>query len=141
MHRAVFDGDVVGDVRRGGDQHEVELPLEPFAHDLQVQQAQESAAEAEAQGHRGLRLIVQRGVVQLELVQRITQHGVVRAVHRIQPGEDHGLGFLVAAERLGGRNLVGGDGVADLGLAHILHAGDQVAHLPDAEALGRHRLG
>jgi hypothetical protein len=30
--------------------------------------------------------------------------------------------------------------VADLGLAHVLHAGDQVADLADPEALRRHRL-
>ena len=31
------------------------------------------------------------------------------------------------------------DGIADLRLAHVLHARDQVAHLTDREPLGRRR--
>jgi hypothetical protein len=48
---------------------------------------------------------------------------------------------LVAAERLGGAVVLAGDGVPDPGLAHVLHAGDQVADLAHAELGGLHRLG
>jgi len=41
--------------RRGrGDQGETELSLEPFAHDLHVQQSEEPAAEAETERGAGL---------------------------------------------------------------------------------------
>ena len=39
----------VRDGRRRHEQVEVELPLEPFAHDLHVQQAEEAAAKPEAE--------------------------------------------------------------------------------------------
>ena len=39
---------LVRDRRRGGDEAEVELALEPLADDLHVQQAEEPAAEPEA---------------------------------------------------------------------------------------------
>jgi hypothetical protein len=85
----------------GGDEVEVELALEPLAHDLQVQQAEEAAPEAEAQRRRGLRLVGERGVVELELVEGVAQVGVVRAVDRVEPGEDHRLGVAVAAQGVG----------------------------------------
>ena len=52
--------DAVGDVRRGDEQVEVELALEPLAHDLHVQQAEEAAAEAEAERLRRLGLVDER---------------------------------------------------------------------------------
>src|SRR3712207_9420057 len=56
-------------------------------------------------------------------------------------GVDHRPGVAVAADRLGGRLVLQGDGVADAGLADVLHAGDEVADLADAEALDRLGLG
>ena len=90
---------------------------------------------------RRLRLVDQRGVVELELVERVAQRRIVRAVDRVETRVDHRLRVLVAAERLGGRPGVAGDGVADPGLADVLHAGDQVADLADAERARLLHLG
>ena len=49
------------------------LPLQALLHDLHVQQAQKAAAEAEAQGVRGLRFVKQRGVVQGQLGQGVAE--------------------------------------------------------------------
>ena len=46
----------------------------------------------------GLRLVDQRGVVELQLVQRLAQLRVVGAVDRVEPGVDHRVGMPVAAE-------------------------------------------
>ena len=105
-----------------------------------MQQAQEADAEAEAQGRGGLRFVDQRGVVELKLVQRVAELRVVRAVQGIQAREHHRLGVLVAAERLLGTLVELGDRVTHLGLPDILHAGDQVAHLTDGQAVGRLHL-
>src|SRR5215472_13861269 len=43
--------------RRGDDQREVELALQPLLHDLHVQHAEEPAAEAVAERERRLRLV------------------------------------------------------------------------------------
>src|SRR5262249_9192222 len=48
-------GDAVVDAGRGRDQVEIELALEALLDDLHVEEAQEAAAEAEAQGRRVLR--------------------------------------------------------------------------------------
>ena len=95
--------DAVGDVRRGDEQVEVELALEPLADDLHVQQAEEAAAEAEAERLRRLGLVEERGVVQLQPLERVAELGVVVGVGREEPGEDHRLDVLVAGQRLRGR--------------------------------------
>ena len=72
--------DLVGDVRRRLHQVDVGLLLEPLLHDLHVQQAQEAAAKAEAQGVARLRLEVEAGVVDRQLVERVAQLLEVLAV-------------------------------------------------------------
>jgi hypothetical protein len=62
-------------------------------------------------------------------------------VDRVETGEHHRLGLGVAGQGDGGGAQGGRDGVADLGLAHVLHAGDQVADLADAEPLAHGRFG
>ncbi len=101
---------------------------------------QKAAAVAEAERDRGLRLVHQRRVVQPQLVQGVAQQRVVRAVQRVQAGEHHRARLLVAAERHGGALVHRRDGVTDLGLPDVLHTGDDVAHLADAQAVGDLRL-
>ncbi len=52
-----------------------------------------------------------------------------------------GADFIRDDVRLGGAVACGRHGVADLRLADILHAGDEVAHLADAETRGGLGLG
>ena len=142
MLGAVVHRDVVDDVGLGRDEVEVELALEPLADDLEVQQAEEAAAEAEAERHRGLGLVDERGVVELELVEGLAQVGVVGAVER-DTGPRRPSAWGRCSRRAPSARRLGrvGDGVADPGLAHVLHAGDEVADLADAQALAGHRLG
>src|SRR3712207_8398422 len=63
----------VDDVRRGGDEADAGLALQPLADDLQVQQAEEADAEPEAQRGRGLRLVGQRSVVEQQLDRKSTR--------------------------------------------------------------------
>ena len=88
----------VGDGRRGDEEIEVELALEPLLDDLHVQQAEEAAAEAEAERVRGLGLVDERRVVELELLERVAELRVVVGVGRKEPGEDHRLHVLVAGQ-------------------------------------------
>ena len=100
-HLAVAALDAVGDVRCRHDQIEVELALEPLADDLHVQQAEEAAAEAEPERSRRLRLVEESRVVELQLLERVTQLGVVVGVAREQPREHHRLDVLVPGDGLG----------------------------------------
>ena len=137
VDRVVLRGHLVRHVRRGGDQVESEFAFQALGDDLHVQQAQEAAAEAEAQRHRGLRLVDERRVVELELVERVAQLRVLGVVDREQAGVHHRLRIAVARQRFGGALGGGGDRIADLGLAHVLRAGDHVADLAGTERLGR----
>ena len=127
------------DARRGGDQRQVELPLEALLDDLHVQQAEEAAAEAEPERARRLRGVRHRRVVELQLLQRVAEVLEVVAVDRVQPGEDHRLGIAVAGQGLGGAAGRGRDGLTGAGLADVLDAGDQVADLAGAELGDRRR--
>ena len=68
MRLAVLGEDLVGHV--GGRLHQVEIgfAFQPLLHDLHVQQAQEAAAEAEAQGVAGFGLELEAGSLMLSLV-------------------------------------------------------------------------
>ena len=115
----------VGDVldRRGrGYEREAELALEPLADDLHVQQAEEPAAEAEAEGGARLGLVGHAGVVQLELLEGVAQVRELVAVDRVKAAEDHRLRVLVALERLRGRAASLGDRLADTCLADVFDA-------------------
>ena len=79
LHRAVGVVHVVLDVRHGGDEVQIELALEPLLDDLHVQQAEKAAAESEAERGGRLRQVVQGGVVELQLLERVAQRLVLRA--------------------------------------------------------------
>ena len=136
---AVAEIGPIGDGRGGGDEREVELPLEALAHDLHVQEAEEAAPEPEAEGVRRLRLVGEAGVVEPELLQRVTQCGELVAVHRVEAAEHHRLGIAVAGQRLGGRVDGGGDRLTRPRPGHVLDAGDEIAHLSGAELGHRER--
>jgi hypothetical protein len=69
--------------RRGGDQVQVVLALEPLLDDLHVQHAEESRNGNQTQRDRGLGLELQRRIVELELVERLAQ---VRVIDWNRPG-------------------------------------------------------
>ena len=64
-----------------------------------MQQAQEAAAETEAQRLRHFRFVVQGGVVESQLFQRLAQGIVLIGLDRIQAGKDLRLDFLEARQR------------------------------------------
>ena len=131
-------------VRDGGRRHEqveIELALEPLAHDLHVQEAEEAAAEPEAERLRRLRLVEERGVVQLQPLERVAQLGVRVRVGREEPGEHHRLDLLVAHHRLLGGTALGRDRVADAQLGDVLEAGDDIADLAGGERVRGQQRG
>ena len=133
--RAVAHLDLVDHRGGGRDQVEVELAAQALLDDFQVQQAQESAAEAEAQGGRAFHLVGEAAVVQAQLADRGAQVLEVGGVDREQAAEDDGLDVLEAGQGLFGGLLLVGDGVADGGVGHFLDLGGDEADLAGAEAL------
>ncbi len=64
---------LVDDRRRGGDQVEIELALEPLLDDLEVQQPQKAAAEAEAERGRAFHLVGKARIVEAQPAHRGAQ--------------------------------------------------------------------
>ena len=139
--RAVGLGHFVNDVGQGGDEVQVELPLQALLNDLHVEHPQKAAAEAEAQGGGGLRLEGQGGVVELELFQGIPQVGVLGAVFGVNAAVDHAPGRAIAGQGLVSGVFHGGDGVAHLGVLDVLDGGGEIADLAGGEALARLQFG
>ena len=100
-HRAVVHVQVVDDRRRGRDQVEIELALQTLGDDLEMQQAEEAAAEAEAERGRAFRLEREARVVEAQLAHRLAQILEVGGIDREQAAEHDRLRRLEAGQRLG----------------------------------------
>jgi hypothetical protein len=134
-HAAVGLEDFIDDARRGGDEIEVEFALQPFLDDLQVQQAQEPAAEAETQSGRRFHLILETGVVEAQFGEAVLEVFELGRIHRVQPAEhDRHTRLETGKRRVAGFAIVG-DGVADLAVRHLLDAGDDKAHFARPQRL------
>ena len=135
--RFVQPAHAVRDVGCGHEQVEVELTLEPLSNDLHVQQPEEAAAEAEAERLRGLGLVEEGGVAQLQLLERVAQLGIGVGVGREEAREDHRLDVLVAGERRGCASPLRRQRVADAQLGDVLQPGDHVADFAGAQFVDR----
>ena len=139
-HVALFVVHLIRYVGHGGDDIHIELAAEALLHNLHVQQTQEAAAEAEAQGCRTLGNEGQRGVVELQLLQRGAQVLEVLGLDGVDAGEDHRLDILEAVDGLGARAVDVGDGIAHTHLAAGLDARDDVADVAGRQGVARRHL-
>ncbi len=128
-HSAVPLMHPVDDRGRGRDQIEVELARQPLLDDFEVQQAEEPAAEAEAQRHRGFRLVNEARIVEAQLAKAVAQALVIGRIGREETAEHHRLHRLEAGQRKGGRPPVFGDRVADPAIGDGLDPGGDKADL------------
>ena len=143
--RRVFDAldgtvgehDLVDHGGRRGDEVHVVFALEPLLHDVHVQHAEEAAAKTKAQRLRDLGFELQRGIIELELFERVAQGVVLAGLDRIEAGKHRGLDFLEAGQRILCRRRDVGDGVPHLRVLQFLHAGDDEAHLPGRKGVAR----
>ena len=138
---AVAQLDLVDHRGRGRDQIEIEFALEPLLDDLQMQEPEEAAAEAEAERGGGLHLVGKAGVVQSQLAHGRAEVLKVRGVDRKQAAEHHRDRGTETGQRRGHRLFVVGDGVADAGVGHFLDRGGEKADLAGAELVELDALG
>jgi len=101
-----------------------------------VQHAEEAATEAEAQGVGAFRHVLQRRVVQGQLLQRIAEVLEVVGADREQSGVDLRLDFLEAWQHFDLRGRGQGQGVTDRGTVDVLDAGDDEAHFAGLQVGG-----
>src|SRR5262249_9582813 len=138
---AIGLGHVIANARRGGDEVEPELALQTLLNDLHVQEAEKAAAKAKAQRGRALRFEEERRIVEPQLFQGFAQRRVLVRVHGVEAGEDHGFDFLKTRQRLDGRAGIAGNGVANLGVGHVLDVGDHETDFAGEQLIDLNRLG
>ena len=137
LHRPVGPIDVILHVRDRADQVQVELALQPLAHDLHVQQAEETAAEAKPKCHRGFGLVMERRVIELELGERVPQLLVLLGIRRIEAREHHRLDVPITRQQLDLAVLGVQHGVTRPYFPHAAHVGDHVPDFAGLELLRR----
>ena len=93
-----------------------------------MKQSQEAAPETEAQSDGGLRLILQRCIIQLQLLQRIPKLRILGSVRRIDTAEHHGSCLLVARKCLSAGPLCIGDGITHGGFLYIFQTGSDITY-------------
>ena len=141
LHHVPLSGvDHIGDVGDRGDDGHIVLTVEPLLDDLHMEQPEETAPEAKAEGSGALGGEGQGGVIEPQLIERGTEVLVVLRRNGIDTSEDHRLYFLKALDRSCGRTLHRGDGVAHLDLPRVLDPRDDVAHVSTLHLLLRHHI-
>src|SRR3546814_3967569 len=107
--------DVVDDARRGGDEIEIIFAGQALLDDLEVEEAEEAAAKAEAQGGRGLHLEAEARIVEAELGDGVAELLEIGGVDREEAAEANRLDKLEARQGVRGGLPHGGERVADPG--------------------------
>ena len=138
---AVGQRHAVDDARRRRHEVEAELALQPLLHDLQVEQAEKAAAEAETQSGRALGIVMEARIVEPELGEALAQPLVVVRIDRKKPTEDHRHAGPKARQRRRRRSSDRGDRVAHVAVAHVLDGGGDEADLARSEAVDQRLLG
>src|SRR4051812_38433456 len=106
-----------------------------------MQEAEEAAAKAKAEGVAAFGLEIKTGIVQGKLVEGVAQLGEVLAVGRIEAAIDHPLWLFVAGQGLSGVVAGDADRVADMHEAERLDVADDVTDLTGGERFARARAG
>ena len=131
---------LVDDARGCRHQVKVVFPLQPLGNDLQVQKPEEPAAEAEAEGSAGLRLKLERRIIQLKLFKRIPEIAIPCTVRRIDAAVNHRKRPAVARVRFGGRVLRIRHRVANPRIADILQKCREVTDHPGLQLIAGDEL-
>ena len=134
---AVGLADLVDDGGQRGDKLQIKFALQTLLYYLHMQHPQKAAAEAKAQRDGALRLIRERGVVELELFQRVAQIRILRAVLGVYAAVYHRSCGAVAGQRRRRGAVRLGDGVAHAGVLNVFDAGGEVAHVARGKLLAR----
>ena len=114
----------------GGSRYQIQIifPFQTFLHNFQMQQAQKAAAETKAKRNRGFRLKEQRGVIQLEFFQRITQVGIFCAIRRENAAVNHRINLFIAGKGFLRRPCRLRHRIAYAGICHIFNTCRKIAN-------------
>ncbi len=109
-------------------------------NDLHVEQSEEAAAEAEAQGVARLRLEFETWIVDVKLRERVAQLLEVLPIRRIETAINHALRWPIAGQGFGRLVAGGRHRVANVNVADRLDIADQITDLPGLKLAARASL-
>ena len=133
--RAVVHMQMIDDARRGRDEIEIEFALEPLGDDLEMQQPEEAAAEAEAQRRGAFRFEREACIVEAKPAHRVAQVFEFRGVDGKEAAEDDGLRRLEARQGFSRRIFFVRDRIADARVGDFLDRGGEEADFARAELI------
>ena len=119
---------------------QIKLSLQTLLHDLQMKQSKETTTESEAQRQRCLRFILQRCIIDLQLLQRIAQIRIFGAVRRIHAAVYHRIDFLITRKRFRTRMCGVRHRITHAGIPHILDARTDIADHAGRQFVTRNEL-
>ena len=127
---------------RGGCGHQIQviLSFQPFLDDLQMEESQETAAEAKTKRHRRLRLKLKGSIIKLEFFQRIPQIRILCPVCRIHAAINHGVYFFVSWKGGVTRPLGICDRITHAGIPQILYTGRHIPHHSGGQLIAGNEL-
>ena len=120
---------------RRGHQIQIVLSLQPLLNHIQMQQSQESATEAKAQGNGGLRFKIQGCIIELQLFQGIPQVRIFCAVCRIESAIHHGQHLFITGQGLRTGPVRIRYGIAYCRILHIFDGCRDITYHPRRQLL------
>src|SRR5690606_24718658 len=138
---AVLQRQLIDHGRGGSDQVQVVFALKTLLDDLHMQHAEEADAEAEAKGIGAFRLVLQRSIVEGQLLQCIAEIFEVIRADREQAGIELWLDPAEARQHFDIWSSGQGQGVAYRRPVNVLDTSDDEAHLAGLEVGGTGVLG
>src|SRR5262249_59253444 len=116
----------------GRQQVEVEFARQPLLDNLEMEETEKSAPEAEPERHGSLGFVFEARVVEAKLREAVAQPLEIGRIGRKQAAKNDKLHRLETGQRCGGRPAILGDRVADLAIGYGLDTGGAETHPPPA---------
>ena len=92
--------DLIDNTRCCSYKIQVILSLQTLLDDLKMKKSQEAAAETKSKGDRCLRFIIKGSIVELKLLQCVTEIAVLGTICRIKATINHRVYLLISRKRL-----------------------------------------
>ena len=105
-----------------------------------MKQPKETTAETKSKSNRCLRLKKQWCIIELKLLQRITEITILRTICRIQTTVYHRLYFLIARKCLSTWSLIISNGITHTGITKIFNACCNISNHTGSQLITRNKL-
>ena len=121
-------------------QIQVVLSLQTLLNNFQMKKSQKSTTESESQRNGCLRLIKERGIIQLQLLKGISKIPVFCSVCRIDTTVNHRIYLFITGQWIFTRTLCIGNGISNPGIFYIFDTGCKISYHTRTQFLTGNKL-